>query len=49
MKIYLSGGAPKPYFFNKINKYLFSFFAIKYPLHRFGTFSDFKIFSKGKK
>jgi len=48
MRVYLAGGAPKP-LVKQIKNYLFSFYGIKFPIHRFGTFSDFKFLSKLKK
>lgn len=48
MKIYLAGGAPKPYI-KLLKRYLFSYHGILFPIHRYGTASDFKYFIKIKK
>ncbi len=42
MKIYLSGGQLR----TKHIKYLFTYYGIINPVHRFGTFKDFKRFVK---
>lgn len=43
MKIYLAGGAPKPYH-KIVKRLLFTFFGIKFPFHRYGTKADFNFF-----
>lgn len=43
MKLYLAGGSPKPHK-NIVKNLLFTYYGIKYPVHRFGIYSDFKFF-----